>query len=129
MHPYRRADRVGPLIQREIARMLERGEIHDPRLQKITITKVSVTDDLKISRVFFSLIGTGDEIKQAMEGLKSAKGLIRKAIADNIYLRHTPDLEFFHDHGLEYSQRVDDLIKKIRESEPGTDKDDPSKNK
>ena len=53
MHPYRRADRVAPLIQAEIARMLERGELHDPRVKKITITKVEVTDDIKAGQDIF----------------------------------------------------------------------------
>jgi ribosome-binding factor A len=117
MHPYRRADRVAPLIQAEIARMLERGELHDPRVKKITITKVEVTDDIKLAKVFFSLIGNEEEIKSAKDGLKSAKGIIKRSIAQNVYLRYMPDLEFYHDRSLEYSQRVDDLLKRIHEKD------------
>jgi len=117
MHPYRRADRVAPLIQEEIARMLERGELHDPRLKKITITKIAVTDDLKLAKVYFSLIGTENEVEKAKEGLFSAKGIIKRSIGQNIYLRYVPELEFHYDKGLEYSQRVDDLIKRIHEQD------------
>lgn len=125
MHPYRRADRVGPLIQQEIARMLERGDIHDPRLKKITITKIVMTDDLKLAKIYFSLIGTDKEVNEAEKGLLSAKGMIRKLIAENVYLRYVPDLEFHHDKGLEHSQRVDDLLKRIHEQ----DERDPEDNK
>jgi ribosome-binding factor A len=117
MHPYRRADRVAPLIQGEIARMLERGELHDPRLKKITITRVAMTDDLKLAKVYFSLIGVAAEVEEAKKGLASAKGLIKKSIGRNVYLRYVPEVEFHHDKGLEYSQRVDDLIKKIHEQD------------
>jgi ribosome-binding factor A len=117
MHPYRRADRVGPLIMQELAQALERGTIHDPRLKKITVTNVVMTDDLKLGKIYFSLIGGEPEIKKALEGLNSAKGVIKKLIADNIYLRYVPDLEFHYDKGLEYSQRVDDLIKRIHDKD------------
>jgi ribosome-binding factor A len=117
MHPYRRADRVGPLIQQELARLLEKGELHDPRLKKITITKIEMTDDLKLAKIFFSLIGDEKEVAIAQKGLASAKGMIRKLIAENVYLRYVPDLEFHHDKGLEYSQRVDDLLKRIHEQD------------
>jgi len=125
MHPYRRADRLGPLIRQEIAQMLERGRIHDPRLKKITITKIDMTEDLKLARVFFSLIGKEEDIKNALQGLISAKGMIKKLIGEKIYLRYVPDLEFHYDKGLEYSQRVDDLIKRIH----GQDGNNPENNK
>ena len=116
MLPYKRADRVASLLQREIAGFLE-FELRDPRLKKITITKVMLTDDLKLARIFFSLIGTESERKQAQEGFSRAKGLIKKMIAQRTSLRFIPELEFHFDSGLEYSQRVDDLIKKIHEQE------------
>ena len=83
----------------------------------ITITKVEVTDDIKLAKVFFSLIGNEEEVKSAKDGLKSAKGIIKRSIAQNVYLRYMPDLEFYHDRSLEYSQRVDDLLKRIHEKD------------
>ena len=125
MLPYKRADRVASMLQKEIAVFLER-ELRDPRLKKITVTKVALSDDLKLARIYYSLIGTDEERKAAGEGLQRAKGMIKKLIAGNTYLRFTPDLEFHYDQGLEYSQRVDDLIKKIHEQN-GPDTEDHSR--
>lgn len=114
MHPYKRAVRVASLLHRELAGFLER-ELSDPRLKKITITRVQLTDDLKLARVYFSLIGTEEEKEQAHQGLLSAKGMLKKLIGENVYLRFIPELEFIFDQSLEYAQRVDDLLKKIHE--------------
>jgi ribosome-binding factor A len=125
MLPYKRADRVASLLQKEIAGFLER-ELRDPRLKKITVTKVALSDDLKLARIYYSLVGTDRERAEAGEGLQRAKGMLKKLIAQNTYLRSTPDLEFYYDQGLEYSQRVDDLIKKIHEQN-GPDTEDHSR--
>jgi len=114
MLPYKRADRVANLLQQEIARLLEKG-LSDPRLKKVTITRILMSDDLKQARVYFSLIGAKEEQAQAEEGFRSAKGFIKKMIGERVYLKYIPELEFFIDHSLEHSQRVENLIKKIHE--------------
>jgi len=101
-------------LQKELAGFLER-DLHDPRLKKITITRVQMTDDLKLARIYFSIIGTDQEKADCQEGLSCAKGMIKKLIGERIYLRFVPDLEFRFDQGLEHSQRIEDLIKKIHE--------------
>ena len=121
-HSYRRADRVANLIQAEIAQMLER-ELRDPRLKKVTITRVSLTDDLKLARVYFSLIGTKEEQKQAEEGFLRAKGLIKKLIGERVYLKFVPEIEFFFDQSLEYAQRIEELIHKIHEEDESDSED------
>ncbi len=121
-HPYRRADRVANLIQAEIAQMLER-ELRDPRLKKVTITRVSLTDDLKLARVYFSLIGTKEEKEQARQGFYRAKGLIKRMIGERIYLKFVPEIEFFFDQSLEYSQKIEELIHKIHEKDESDSED------
>ncbi|MFQ5586446.1 MAG: ribosome-binding factor A, partial [Thermodesulfobacteriota bacterium] len=51
---FKRSDRIGDLIRKEIAIMLL-GEIKDPRVGLVTITKVSVTDDIRQAKVYFSI--------------------------------------------------------------------------
>ncbi len=116
MHPYKRSERVSSLLQREIAGFLERN-LSDPRLKKVTITKLEMTDDLKLARVFFSVMGADAEQAECLQGLNHAKGMIKKLIGERVYLRSVPDLEFKYDPGLEYSQRVEDLLKKIHEKD------------
>jgi len=113
-HSYKRADRVASLIQAEIAQMLER-ELRDPRLRKVTITRVVLTDDLKLARVYYSLIGTSEEKEQAKQGFARAKGLIKRLTGERVYLKFVPDIEFFFDQSLEYAQRIEELIRKIHQ--------------
>ena len=121
MHPYKRSERVASLLQREIAGFLER-DLKDPRLKKITITKVQLTDDLKLARIYYSLIGTEQEKLESEKVLNRAKGMIKRLIGERIYLRFVPELEFRFDQNLEYSQKIEDLIKKIHEQkEPNSE--------
>jgi len=122
MHPFKRSARVASLLQREIAGFLER-DLSDPRLKKITITRVQLTDDLKLARVYFSLIGTAPEKEQAMAGLTKAKGMIKRLMGERIYLRFVPELEFHFDQGLEYSQKIDDILKKIHNQDESDSED------
>ncbi|MBI5286778.1 MAG: 30S ribosome-binding factor RbfA [Deltaproteobacteria bacterium] len=109
----RRAERVGGLLREEISSIL-RNEIKDPRIGFITITRVVVTNDLSLARVFFSIIGTKEDRDRSIEGLNSASSYIRRALGKRLNLKHIPDINFRFDESLEYSSRIEELIKEIR---------------
>ncbi|MBI5559740.1 MAG: 30S ribosome-binding factor RbfA [Deltaproteobacteria bacterium] len=116
---YKRSDRVGDLIREEIASMILHGDIKDPRIGFITITKVRMTGDLKEARVFFSLIGTKEEVEKTREGLQSASGYIRRTLAKRVSLRFIPSVTFTFDDSLEYSEHIERVIKEIKEKGGG----------
>lgn len=110
MLDYRRADRLGDLIQREISDILQK-RIRDPRIGFCTILRVDVSRDLRHAKVHVSIMGTEDQQKSTLAGLKSATGFIRREIGSRIMLRHTPEIVFRIDRSVDHSLRIAQLIK------------------
>ena len=117
---FKRADKIGELIQEELSALLLR-RIKDPRIGFITLTRVRVTDDLKIARVFYSVIGSEQEKKNSQEGLDSATGFIRRELGRRLRLRYTPELIFTFDDSLEYGDHIEQLIREIKEDNRSDD--------
>lgn len=113
--PYKRADRVGDLIRRELSRLLLR-EVKDPRLREVTITSVEMSADLRHARVRFTgPAGSGE----AEEGLRSAAGFLRGELGRALRLRYAPDLTFEVDESVERSLHVAALLRQIASEDPG----------
>ncbi len=117
---FKRADKVGELIQEEISLLLLR-RIKDPRIGLVTLTRVMVTDDLRTARVFYSVIGGEQEKENSREGLKSATGFIRRELGRRLRLRYTPELIFTFDDSLEYGNHIEQLIRGLKGETPSND--------
>lgn len=102
----KRSSRVAEAIRNELA-MLLIGKTGDPRLQSASISRVEVTDDLSLARVFFTVLGGKKEIREADAGFQRASGFMRSHIARTLNLRFTPALQF----------RYDDIADKVSELE------------
>ena len=120
MTSFSRADRVGGLIQKLLAELLQK-DISDPRLQMATITEVKVTKDLRRARVFFTAGGGKDLSEQTAQGFRSAAGFIKRYLGPRLGLRYMPDLEFFYDESFDHGARIDQLLKSISSSDHGPD--------
>ena len=119
MNTFSRADRVSGLIQEVLSDLLKKN-IHDPRLQMATITKVKMSADLKLARIYFAVFGSGQKSEDAINGFESARGFIKRNLASRLGLRYMPDLKFFYDDSLDYGTHIDRLLKKIT-TENGSD--------
>ena len=104
-------ERINSNIQKEISYIIA-NEVKNPNVKYVTITAVDVTSDLSYAKIYFTTLGDSNE---TLKGLKSAKGYIRKTLADRIELRHIPDLEFKYDDSIEYGKRIEEKIKEINE--------------
>jgi ribosome-binding factor A len=114
----KRSEKVADLIQKEISQMLVKS-IKDPRIGFVTITKVSVSEDCRFAKVYFSVVGTLAERERSMKGLDSAKGFVRKELGRRIRLRYTPEILFQFDPSIEYAIHMGELIQTIQqEKEP-----------
>ena len=121
-----RIERVNSSIKRELANILQQGEIRDPRVSFVTILNVEVSKDLQHARVRFSTLSDDPkEIKAVQEGFDSCSGYIRKLIGQRIVLRYTPEFQFIYDKGTKYAADVDRMLEEIKHlkpvSETGTD--------
>jgi len=119
----KRSEKVADLIQKEISQMLVKS-IKDPRIGFVTITKVSVSEDCRFAKVYFSVAGTLAERERSMKGLDSAKGFVRKELGRRIRLRYTPEILFQFDPSIEYAIHMGELIQSIQqEKEPEGDEE------
>ncbi len=114
----KRSEKVADLIQKEVSQMLLRS-IKDPRIGFVTITKVTVSEDCRFARVYFSVAGTLAEKESSEKGLNSAKGYVRKELGRRIRLRYTPEIVFQFDPSVEYAIHMEEVIRDIhRRKEP-----------
>jgi ribosome-binding factor A len=84
-----------------------------PEAGLLTVTKVTVTDDLKIAKVYFSFMENKKPVEDILEILKSKHSLIRRHVGLKLTLKYIPQLQFYYDDSIVYAQRIDDLIQKI----------------
>jgi ribosome-binding factor A len=115
--------RVAARVQEELAKLLSR-EIRDPRVTQVMVTSVDVTPDLLDARVRFRLaVDEPAARKNALAGLNSASGLLRRELGQRLQLRNAPRLQFFYDESLEKQDRIDRLLDEIAR-EPKAAEDD-----
>ncbi len=110
--PSQRQLRVGEELRHVLARILGRGQIHDPGLEDVTVivTEVRVGSDLRTATVFVMPLG-GGEIDGMVAVLTRARSFLRRKVAQTIRLKYVPELIFCGDRSFEYAERVDSLFK------------------
>ena len=107
--------RINDEIQKEISEII-RSDLKDPRIGVITsVLKVDTTNDLKYCKVYISVLGDDAKKEEVISVLKNASGFIRSLIANRINLRLTPEFKFILDDSLEYSFKIDGIIRSINE--------------
>ena len=92
-------------------------KIKDPRVGFVTITDVDVTGDLQQATVFISVLGNDKQKEESLKGLSKAKGFIRSEVGQRIRLRKTPEIEFAFDDSVEYGNRIETLLRQVRDDE------------
>lgn len=115
----RRPEQVGETIRQVVADALLRGEVRDPRVGLVTVTRVDVTNDLSHARIFVTVQGDEEERERAVEGLKSASGFLRSRVARVLTTRSVPELHMELDRGTEHAARINELLEGIRREERG----------
>jgi ribosome-binding factor A len=113
-----RPDRVGEEIRQELSEMLSRGDIHDPGIGFITLTRVVVSPDLQQARVFYTSLGDEKARKETSKALGRATPYMRRQIGGRLRLRRVPELEFRFDRSVEHQDRVERIIRDLHEHPP-----------
>ena len=110
-----RIGRINEEIQKELASLLR--NLKDPRVQStmISITHVETTPDLRYAKVYASFL---DETKaaEALKGLKSASGYLRRELGAALKLRYTPELVWALDDSITYGAKMLKLINSLEVS-------------
>jgi ribosome-binding factor A len=116
----RRQQRVEQLIRREIAQLLLRGELRDPRLSPasaVSITGVDVSGDLSVARVFVDVLAESLRSADVLEALASGSGVIRHKIGERLVMRRVPELRFEADESIARGARVERILSELRDSQ------------
>src|SRR6185369_8280783 len=108
-----RPDRVGDQIRHELSEILTRGEVHDPGIGFITLTRVQVTPDLQLARVFYTTLGDQKARKETSRALQRATGFFRRQIGARLQLRRVPELEFRFDESIANQDRIEQILRDI----------------
>lgn len=104
-------------IRQVVADLLIRGEVRDPRVGFVTVTRVDVTSDLSHARIYISAPGEEAERAGAIEGLRRAAGFLRSRVAKVLTTRTVPEIHIEPDRGLEHAARINELLEGIRREE------------
>jgi ribosome-binding factor A len=111
-----RHERIAGEIQQEISVMIA-GELKDPRLAGLaTVTEVRVTPDLKQAKIYVSVMGSEAEQASTLDGLRAAAGFIRHELSERLQMRRAPEVNFVLDRSEEYGERIDELIRRTKQT-------------
>ena len=112
-----RIGRINEEIQRELSDQLRR--LKDPRIADagmVSITRVDTTGDLRYSRIYISVLNKSLE-KDALKGLRSASGFLRRELGRALQLRYTPELQFIGDDSIQYGAHILEVLHEVEKKD------------
>ena len=104
-----RPDRVADQIRKELSVLIAR-EVQDPGIGFLTITRVKLTPDLQLARVFYTTIGDEKGRKDTAKALGRATPFLRRQVGSRLRLRNVPELQFLYDESIEQQDRIERII-------------------
>ena len=117
-----RGQRINEEVMRTLAECLR--TIKDPRVHGlVSITRVEVTSDLSVAKVYVSILGDDNDKKGVMKGLISAAGYLRHELGSSMDLRHTPEIHFVNDESITRGAHILDIMEKLHKREGSGEND------
>ena len=113
-----RPNRVGDQIRQELSGLLSRGDVHDPGIGFITLTRVTVSPDLHLARIYYTSLGNEQARKDTARALDRAASFMRRQIGNRLRLRRVPEFEFKFDQSIEQQDRIEKIIRELHEHPP-----------
>ncbi|MGC8595720.1 MAG: 30S ribosome-binding factor RbfA [Candidatus Kryptoniota bacterium] len=110
-----RTEKVGHAIKEELGALFER-DYRTSEMGFITVTKVVMSPDLRLARVYISIYGDSKTRERTFFLLNEAKKEIRHAIAANVRLKFVPEIALFLDDTMDYVANIEQLIKKTHQN-------------
>ena len=121
-----RPDRVAEAIRNELSELIAR-QVHDPGIGFLTLTRVSVTRDLQLARVYYTSLGDDTAQRETAKALKRATPFLRRQLGARIRLRRVPELTFFYDASIAQTDRIEQILQDLKAeaaARPASDSDD-----
>ncbi len=107
-----KAEKIAGIIQKEVSEIIQ-FNLKDPKIGFITITDVTVTNDLSIAKIYVSFLGQKAREEAGMKALDRSKGFIRSTLAKRLSIRKVPELIFKVDDALERGNKIEEILSEI----------------
>ena len=106
-------ERMEKILEREISSIIF-SDIKNEKIKFVTITKVSLTNDLSIATVFYTGYGRQDQVDASIEALNEAKGFIRTVLSKRLEVKKVPDLKFKYDESFEQGNKIEEILRNLK---------------
>jgi len=111
-----RTEKVAEEIRHQLADVLKR-ELSDLQIGLVTVTKVTISPDLKYSKIYLSFIGNKIPVETCIDKVNFRKKQIRMGLSKRLSLRFMPEISFYYDDTIEYANHINELIKQIHKDD------------
>jgi ribosome-binding factor A len=111
-----RTERIAEQIREELSQMLA-TEVSDPGVGLVTVTRVKVTADLSLTRVYWTIIGDPAERKKTDKALKRATPYLRHLLASRLTLRRVPEIKFQFDESVAAQDRIERILRELHQED------------
>lgn len=112
-----RPNRVADQVREVVSELLARGAVHDPGIGFITLTRVQVSSDLQMARVFYTSLGDAKARTETAKALTRATPFFRRQLGDRMRLRRVPEVVFQFDEAIGHQDRVEQILRDLHEEE------------
>jgi ribosome-binding factor A len=111
-----RTERVAEEIKHRLNSAMSK-DLMDLNTGLVTVSKVIMTADLKIAKIYLTFLGNKEPAEKLVDKINFRKKHIRYLLGKQLTLKYTPDIFFFYDDTVEYSDRINKLLNEIKKSE------------
>jgi len=113
-----RTDRVASLIREEIGTLLSQ-KYQASQYGLVTVTEVHVTPDLRLAKIYVSILGNDERKKATLKQLELDKKSIRSYLGSNIRTKFTPEIQFYLDETMDRVDKINRIIEQIHSTDKG----------
>ena len=109
-----RIDRISEEVMKALAEAMR--SVKDPRVQNglVSVVHCEVTNDLRYAKCYISVLGSEQQAKEVMKGLKSAAGWLRREVGHKVQLRYAPELVFELDNSITHGAHISEMLHELK---------------
>ena len=111
-----RTERVAEQIREEVSQILL-SEVADPAVGLVTVSRVKVSPDLSLARVYWTTMAETAERKKTEKALARAAGFVRHLLSTRMTLRRSPEVVFIFDQSVAAQDRVEQILQELKQQE------------
>jgi ribosome-binding factor A len=111
-----RVERIAEQIREEVSQILS-TEVADPGIGLVTVTRVKVTPDLSLARIYWTTLGDAAQRKQTAKALSRAAPYVRHLLSTRMTLRRSPEVQFLFDQSVAAQDRVEQILRDLHEQD------------